>query len=63
VRSSHSAPESSGTQQAIFSAGGGTSWHGSVCTTSATAETLYVRIGDVFAWTCLLVALAALLVW
>jgi apolipoprotein N-acyltransferase len=34
-----------------------------VCTTSATAETLYVRIGDVFAWTCLLVALAALLVW
>jgi len=30
---------------------------------AAAAETLYMRIGDVFAWTCLLVALATLLVW
>jgi apolipoprotein N-acyltransferase len=30
---------------------------------AASVETLYVRIGDVFAWTCLLISLAALLVW
>jgi apolipoprotein N-acyltransferase len=27
------------------------------------AETLYMRIGDAFAWACVLVSLAALLVW
>ena len=30
---------------------------------ASSLKTLYVRIGDAFAWTCLLVSLAALLVW